>query len=52
MFQPEILEMAILSLKERLNFDITDNTILPIVFKHKILEDLNKVKDAGKQNLK
>ncbi|KAL1514389.1 hypothetical protein ABEB36_003655 [Hypothenemus hampei] len=41
--KPEMLEMAIISLKQRLNFQITDNTILPYAYKLKIMEELNAI---------
>lgn len=53
---PEILDMAVSSLKQRLHFDVTDNTIIPVVSKHDILNDLNeigrKINETGRNKLK
>lgn len=39
----DVLEMGIISLKQRLNYDVTDDFILPLVFKYQALEDLNEI---------
>ncbi|XP_076268548.1 alanine--tRNA ligase, mitochondrial isoform X1 [Rhynchophorus ferrugineus] len=54
--KPDVLDMAVYSLKQRLKFDINDQSILPLVAKSEILDELNsiskRIKDTGKDNLK
>ncbi|CAG9766243.1 unnamed protein product [Ceutorhynchus assimilis] len=53
---PDMLEMGILSLKKRLNFDINESSILPYVYKTQTLKELNnigkQIKDKGNDDLK
>ncbi|ERL85827.1 alanine--tRNA ligase, mitochondrial isoform X1 [Dendroctonus ponderosae] len=53
---PDMLDMGVLSLKQRLNFDVTDDFILPYVYKQEALEELNaisrQIKEKSNEDLR
>ncbi|XP_050315762.1 alanine--tRNA ligase, mitochondrial isoform X2 [Anthonomus grandis grandis] len=54
--KPEVLEMGILSLKKRLNYEVTDDLILPYAYKQGVIEELNdisrQIKDKSNEDLR
>jgi len=38
-----MLDMGVLSLKQRLKFDLTDESILPYVYKTQVLSELDSI---------
>ncbi|XP_066152108.1 alanine--tRNA ligase, mitochondrial isoform X1 [Euwallacea fornicatus] len=52
----EMLDIGVMSFKERFKFEVTDDAILPYVFKTQILNELNafskKIKDQSNEDLR